>query len=125
MKHHITFIIVLAFTLVGCANYQRIAVNPNSEMGQAMADMDAAALIYHNEFTIKRSLKEFEGETGYSDIESITLVEPGELISKKVVKYTIKAESRKHGSLTYQANVHFKDRARTTIRKVDSIQKLK
>jgi hypothetical protein len=27
--------------------------------------------------------------------------------------------------LTYQANVHFKDRARTTIRKVDSIQKLK
>ena len=111
MKYY-TFILAL-FLFTSCASHNTNYVNPNSEMGKMMTEMNASARLFQNKPRINRALVENKGNAKCQDIKVSSLIEPGSKIGKIVYEYEVVALSEVCGEKRYLAIIEFRDSART------------
>lgn len=102
---------------------ETIYVSPDSELGQMMLQLDAMGRFAQNTPRMNAELNEFDEECGM--IEALSLYEPGEKLSKKVYNYVITASTELCGEQQYMAKIKFKDAARTIMKKVKIINRIK
>ncbi len=122
MKLLIGKLLVLLFLVQGCASQKVVSVGPSSETGRIMSEVDASARNFQNRGLMTSHLSKFEGDSECNDVKFREFIEPGAYVSSKVTNYDIIAASDKCGTRNYSATVHFKDAARTVIKKIDNVQ---